>query len=93
MEETYPTYVEEPIYEGAPAAHYENYTYSHGHASAPRTSRYDTAEYDTEYRTYREYREPPAYAGKNVPPIKKARHDNYSDHYYYYWYWTIYVID
>lgn len=82
MEETYPTY-EEPIYEGAPA-HYDNYSYSHTHPSAPRASRYaDAADYDSEYR--REYyREPPTYAGKHVPPIKKARHDINYDHYYYY---------
>lgn len=82
MEETYPAY-EEPIYEGAPAAHYDNYTYSqHAHSSVPRT-RYDAAEYDAEYR--REYyREPPTYAGKHVPPLKKARHDVNYDHYYYY---------
>lgn len=83
MEETYPTY-EEPIYhEGAPAAHYDNYSYSQHHTSAPRTARYEAADYDAEYR--REYyREPPAYAGKN-PPYKKARHDaiNYEYQYYY----------
>lgn len=86
MEETYPTY-EDTIYEGAPASHYDNYSYGqHAHTSAPRTARYEThaADYDAEYR--REYyREPPAYAGKHIPPPKKARHDvsNY-DHYYYY---------
>lgn len=85
MEETYPAY-EDAIYEGAPAGHYDNYSYGHqAHTSAPRTARYDAADYDAEYR--REYyREPPAYAGKHVPPIKKARHDasNY-DHYYYHY--------
>lgn len=85
MEESYPTY-EEPIYEGAPPTHYENYAYpQHGHAAAPRTNRYDGNEYDPEYR--REYyREPPTYPGKSVPPHKKVKYDanNTSDYYYYY---------
>lgn len=83
MEETYPSY-EEAIYEGAPA-HYENYSYGqHAHSSAPRTARYDTSDYDAEYR--REYyREPPAYAGKHLPPLKKSRHAvNKYEHYYRY---------
>lgn len=84
MEETYPTY-EEAIYEGAPGAHYDNYSYGqHAHSSAPRTARYEAADYDAEYRRDY-YREPPTYAGKHVPPLKKARHDaNNYDHYYYY---------
>lgn len=87
MEETYPAY-EEAIYEGAPAAHYDNYSYGHhAQTSAPRTARYEAADYDAEYR--REYyREPPAYAaGKHVPPVKKARHDANNYDYYYYWHW------
>lgn len=86
MEETYPAY-DDAIYEGAPAAHYDNYSYGqHAHTSAPRTARYEAADYDAEYR--REYyREPPAYAGKHAPPLKKPRHD--VNRYYYYWNWPL----
>lgn len=88
MEETYPAY-EEPIYEGAPSAHYDNYSYvQHGHSSAARSARYEVPDYDAEYRRDY-YREPPSYAGKHVPPNKKLKYDanNSSDYYYYYWHW------
>lgn len=75
MEETYPSY-EEAIYEDAPGAHYDNYSYGqHAHSSAPRTARYDTSDYDAEYRReYYHQREPPAYAGKHSHPLKKAKY-------------------
>ncbi|XP_055312990.1 KH domain-containing, RNA-binding, signal transduction-associated protein 2-like isoform X1 [Sitodiplosis mosellana] len=75
MEETYPAY-EDAIYEGAPTGHYDNYSYGHqAHTSAPRTARYDAADYEAEYR--REYyREPPAYAAHRSSWKSSSYHGN-----------------